>query len=161
LPILSASTSNSRLCFGQTCTLTANGAVSYSWNPGGLGTSLVISPTVTTNYSVTGTDINGCINNSIITQSVSVCNNIQKLTEINLEVSLSPNPTRGTFNVYISKPLNNVNIELFNSLGGSVYLQKKINELTTIDLSSEPDGIYFVKLTQDNTIISSKKILKQ
>lgn len=52
------------VCAGQTATLTANGATTYSWSPAaGLNTTtgptVQASPAVTTNYIVTGTT-NGC-----------------------------------------------------------------------------------------------------
>jgi hypothetical protein len=49
------------ICEDESATLTASGAVSYTWNPGNLtGASVVVSPTVPTGYSVTGTDNLGC-----------------------------------------------------------------------------------------------------
>jgi hypothetical protein len=44
-----------------TYTLTASGALTYTWNPGNItGTSISQTPTVTTTYTVVGTDVNGC-----------------------------------------------------------------------------------------------------
>ena len=58
-------TGNNSICQGSNTVLTANGGVSYSWNPStGLSSSTVANPTVTvatnTSYTVTGTDANGC-----------------------------------------------------------------------------------------------------
>jgi len=52
-------------CAGDTVGMVGNGAVTYTWAPGtGLsatsGTHVIASPSVTTTYTVTGTDINGC-----------------------------------------------------------------------------------------------------
>lgn len=42
-------------CAGQSRTLTASGATTYTWNPGALsGSSIVVSPTVATTYTVNG-----------------------------------------------------------------------------------------------------------
>ena len=57
--IVSAIANPSSICFGQTSTLTANGALSYNWNIG-QGNNLQVSPQNTTTYYVTGTDANGC-----------------------------------------------------------------------------------------------------
>lgn len=58
------------ICSGSTVTLTAIGASSYLWLPGGQTTnSIVVSPTVTTNYSVTGTQ-SSCTNS--ISSTISV-----------------------------------------------------------------------------------------
>jgi PKD repeat protein len=49
------------LCSGQSVTLTAGGASTYVWTPGGANTaSISITPTLTTNYYVVGTATNGC-----------------------------------------------------------------------------------------------------
>ncbi len=59
------------ICIGFTTTLTGTGGVSYTWAPGSslsctACTSTVASPTVTTVYTVTGTDANGCINKDTV-----------------------------------------------------------------------------------------------
>src|SRR5690606_4835906 len=65
------------ICAGQTSTLTAvvdgGGApYSYSWSPGGATTEEIeVSPTETTQYTVTVTDDCGSIQNAQITITVS------------------------------------------------------------------------------------------
>ncbi|MGV3631558.1 MAG: T9SS type A sorting domain-containing protein, partial [Bacteroidota bacterium] len=60
------------ICIGSSFGLTAGGANSYSWNNGlGLGINKTVSPTVTTTYTVTGTDINGCQNTAAVTVTVN------------------------------------------------------------------------------------------
>lgn len=50
-----------QICEGQSTTLTANGATDYTWNPGNLtGSSVTVSPTTTTDYTVTATINGGC-----------------------------------------------------------------------------------------------------
>lgn len=46
------------LCEGASTTFTSNGAVSYTWSTGGIGSSLTTS--VAGVYSVTGSNMNGC-----------------------------------------------------------------------------------------------------
>lgn len=70
LPALTASATP--VCSGQTATLTANGAMSYTWIPGNLtGSSQTVSPTSTTIYTVSGTSADGCVNTSTIISTVS------------------------------------------------------------------------------------------
>ncbi|MDX2174675.1 MAG: T9SS type A sorting domain-containing protein [Bacteroidota bacterium] len=45
---------NPSVCVGSSTTLTATGATSYTWNTGSNLTSIVVSPTLTSNYSVIG-----------------------------------------------------------------------------------------------------------
>lgn len=56
-PTIVATSSSPSICIGNSVTLMASGASSYTWNPGALsGSSVVVSPTVTTTYTVTGTN---------------------------------------------------------------------------------------------------------
>jgi serine protease len=61
------------VCSGSSATITAGGATTYSWNPGGLtGSSVVVSPGSTTTYTVTGAT-SGCSGTS--TKAVTVTPN--------------------------------------------------------------------------------------
>ncbi len=73
LPILSLS--NALICVGSSTPITATGATTYSWSPGtGLssttGGTVTANPTTTTNYTVVGTDANGCVNSDTTTITV-------------------------------------------------------------------------------------------
>ncbi|MEO6832109.1 MAG: PKD domain-containing protein [Chitinophagaceae bacterium] len=75
LPIVTASP-NISICTGFSTTLNAYGAATYSWTPtAGLSStntaSITASPTVTTNYIVTGTDGNGCNDTGLVTVTVN------------------------------------------------------------------------------------------
>ena len=62
-PTITASVNNLTICSGQSTTLSATGAGTggtYSWTPGGSGASIVVSPTLNSNYSVIGTNSLGC-----------------------------------------------------------------------------------------------------
>ncbi len=63
------------MCSGTTSTLTANGATTYTWSPpGGLssttGSVVTTNTTTTTNYTVIGTDGNGCMDTTQVTVTV-------------------------------------------------------------------------------------------
>lgn len=62
------------ICFGNSYTLTASGATSYTWNTGAIAASIVVSPTATANYSVVGSTSGGCAstNTAIATVTVSL-----------------------------------------------------------------------------------------
>jgi gliding motility-associated-like protein len=49
------------LCAGESTSVTATGAVTYTWN-NGITDGISFTPTTTTTYTVTGTSADGCIN---------------------------------------------------------------------------------------------------
>ncbi len=71
-PTLTPSTSTNVICSGASVTLTVIGASTYTWNPGAIvGASTVVSPTISTSYTVTGTSVAGCTNTGVKTVSVN------------------------------------------------------------------------------------------
>ncbi len=70
LPIIDAGL-NDTICVGETSQLTVTGAVSYSWSPIDSLTdpnidNPIADPSTTTDYVVTGTDANNCINTDTV-----------------------------------------------------------------------------------------------
>lgn len=58
------------ICSGASTTLTASGAGSYSWSPGGQTTAAItVSPAATTTYTVTGTSL-GCTATDAVTVTI-------------------------------------------------------------------------------------------
>jgi VCBS repeat-containing protein len=61
-PTITAVSAPSILCEGSAGSLSASGATSYTWNPGGLnGANVIVTPTTTTTYTVDGDNGSGCI----------------------------------------------------------------------------------------------------
>jgi gliding motility-associated-like protein len=74
LPIIVAD--NQTICQGGSVVLNASGASTYTWSPGTFlsgttGSSVTFSNGATTNYTVTGTSVNGCINTDPLTVTVN------------------------------------------------------------------------------------------
>ncbi|HEY1040860.1 MAG TPA: T9SS type A sorting domain-containing protein, partial [Bacteroidia bacterium] len=64
------------MCYGGSATISASGAATYSWNSGQTTASITVSPNVTTNYTVTGVDTNGCANSEVATVTVHPYNDV-------------------------------------------------------------------------------------
>ncbi len=76
LPTLTLSPTSTALCSSTSSTLTASGATNYTWSPSGSlssanGATVTATPNTTTDYTVTGTDANGCTNTNNVTIVVS------------------------------------------------------------------------------------------
>ena len=55
---------------GESVTLTASGGNNYQWNTGDTTASIVVSPTVTTTYSVVSTAVGGCVDIEQVTVTI-------------------------------------------------------------------------------------------
>ncbi len=75
------------ICIGTTITLSGGGASTYSWT-GGISDGVAFSPTTTTTYTLTGTDINSCSNT--LSQTVTV-NALPSVTITKAETSGTAN----------------------------------------------------------------------
>ncbi len=154
LPTISASTTESLLCMGQTASLTANGASSYTWNTSSTNTVIAISPTITTSYTVIGTDDNGCTNSSTITQNVSVCTNINQLAFYRNELTIFPNPVINDLTIHSDMTIEKITI--YNSLGAIV--QSEFNP--SFSVSNLTTGVYMIAVkSSQGTII--KRFVKE
>ena len=128
LPIVTiTSAGNNTVCIGSTDTLTATGGSTYSWSTGSSSDTTVISPATNTNYIVTVTDTNGCINTD------------------NISILVNNLPT-----VSITSSSNSVcqgNSTTLTALGGGSYQWN--NGLTTSAISVSPttDSTYVVTVT--------------
>lgn len=67
IPSITITATPSFVCLGSSSTLNLTGANTYTTNPGNLiGTPIIVSPTVTTTYTVAGTSTAGCVGTSTL-----------------------------------------------------------------------------------------------
>jgi hypothetical protein len=118
LPAIGAITSNTLLCAGEEATLTGTGGTTYTFEPGGTGTSIIVSPSVTATYTVSGKDGNGCMNSAVITQSVDACTGIRENGTGPAEINVYPNPTDDVIYMMLRSPLR---VTITNGIGQLVY----------------------------------------
>jgi len=73
LPTATVVSSQPRICLGESVTLTASGGVTYNWvGLPGNGNTQVVSPTLTTVYTVYAVSANGCVSATPATVTVIV-----------------------------------------------------------------------------------------
>lgn len=161
IPSVSAVSSSSALCINESATLTGSGANTYSWSSGGTATTEIVTPTVTTSYTLTGTDAIGCSNTVVITQSVDAsCVGIQE-HQADLSFNVYPNPSSGIVNIEV-QALNNdlIHIQIINQLGQVVLNESTNSKLSSFNIEKLSNGIYFVILKQNNAV-RKLKIIKE
>ncbi|MCU0359772.1 MAG: gliding motility-associated C-terminal domain-containing protein [Bacteroidia bacterium] len=73
LPVLTVSSANPLTCSGETTTLSASGAITYTWNTGANTASLLITLNTSTSFTLSGTDGNNCQNAVVYVQQVDPC----------------------------------------------------------------------------------------
>ncbi|MCC6371844.1 MAG: gliding motility-associated C-terminal domain-containing protein, partial [Bacteroidia bacterium] len=89
MPTVAIVPESAGVCYGYTTALVANGAATYSWNTGATTTSIVVSPSVNTAYTVTGSSGAGCVSTQIVTITAYPSPSIYIGTDV--EVSLGSN----------------------------------------------------------------------
>ncbi|MCW3071702.1 MAG: hypothetical protein JWO44_1592 [Bacteroidetes bacterium] len=157
LPPVTAAASDSVICEGQTITLTAGGADSYSWMSGPATAAYTVSPLTTETYTVTGTSsADGCSDTATITITVNVCTGIADASSANT-LDVYPQPSKGDF--VIGTSLSGV-FTISNQLG-QVVKTFTIEGTTRrqVAVSGLPSGIYYLSGTDNGRIIVRKKII--
>lgn len=91
-PSLSVSSTGSASCARESVTLTAMGASSYSWSENAISFSvvptIVVSPSSSVTYSLTGIDSLGCVAKTTYSQSVNMCLSVPSNGSTDEDVSL-------------------------------------------------------------------------
>jgi hypothetical protein len=158
LPILVTSSTSSLLCEGETTTITVSGANTYSWSNGGSANNIIVNPTVSVTYIVTGADTKGCSKTEIVTQNVSPCAGIESfIFNSQSLISLYPNPNTGEF--IIESPIP-AEITIVNAIGQLINQQSVLEGKNKIDLTHQAKGIYLIKMFQNGKLINQEKFIK-
>lgn len=159
-PTILASANPSVICNGHSTTLTINGANTYSINNSSVGsnTNSVISPSLTTTYTISGTGINGCSNSTQLTVSVSPCTYLQTNNIANMiKVFKSSNTEYLQINCPICNS-DNFYVQLINSSGQIIYNNSINSQDFKVPLSLASSGLYLITISQNNKIIYTTKI---
>jgi hypothetical protein len=123
------------LCIGNSATVTANGAASYTWLPSGVTTSAtVVSPTITSTYTVTGSN-GGCTNP----------------TTLSLIVNPNPTVTANTSSLIVCSG----STVTLTASGGSTYVWSDGSSTNTANNTFDASGLYSVSVTDANGCVSS------
>ncbi len=141
-------TSNITIGSGASTTLTASWIGSYSWSNGASTTSITVSPTSSTTYTVS--DAMGCItdvfNVSVVPPLEGPGN--QSRSE-SMNGVIAPNPVHSTLNVRLSGMTSHTHLQVID-LNGRVVLQKSSSEEEiSIDVQALYNGLYILLITDE------------
>ncbi len=158
-PNVTAISSSTILCAGETATLTALGATTYSWSSAQTGSVVVVSPASPMSYTVTGSSPEGCKDEAVINVNVSPCTGIAENGYKNLSIDVYPNPFTGVFTIRYAEQEND-EVTVLNALGAIVYQTRLTDARTEIALPYEAGGIYFVQIKTRYGVVT-QKIVKE
>jgi hypothetical protein len=154
-PVLSVS-GNTMICLGQTTTLTASGASTYTWSSGDSTAAVILSPGSTSSYTVTGGD-SVCNSQAIVTISVSACTSVDEV-KVPDHITVYPNPSNGIFIVRMMDASTHFEIELIDSAGQEVWQQVIDRKETLIKPNTLAKGLYYYSVKDKERIVSFGKI---
>ncbi len=154
-PTIIATPNRSVMCKGETNTITASGAITYTWNTATTGASAIVSPTALTTYTVIGTDGNGCESKSTVNLFVNACTGISELNQ--MELTLYPNPSDGSYFISTNYPTDAF---LYNA-SGLLILTFHIDSSYQMDISYLDSGIYFLVSTSEKGNKQTKLVLSK
>ena len=159
-PNIQVSSSQPYLCLGDSAELTVSGGVKYLWNNNDTLQTIAVKPTVTTFYTVSGIDANGCSDTTTYEQTVGDCTGLTAQSR-NAAIRIYPNPNHGQFKVETSSPGEHRYLEIYNVLGQLIATFKLEGFLTTYDLKENAKGIYTLRIVENGNSLQHLKMIKE
>lgn len=130
-------------------------AYTYSWSTGITTLGIMVSPTITTNYTLNITDANGCNTSAATTVSVMVCAGINEM-DANNSIKLYPNPANSGF--IIKSDVSYTDFNLINVLGEKIKTGQRTDNVISVDALAT--GFYFVQIYNKDKLIATEKLIK-
>ncbi len=100
--------------------------------------------------------LTNCANSASNTSITNVWRN--NSTDIN-QLAIYPNPTSSQFTIKSTGSQSGYTMEVFNVTGEDVYQSVLSTSQNTIDLSSRPEGMYFVYLKSERRVAVGKVLI--
>jgi hypothetical protein len=160
-PNITAQAPVNTICAGETHQITGSGGVSYqfvSQNSYNTVNPAYISPNTSTQYTVYGTDANGCQNFTMVTVAVDPCTGLNENGAL-AGLRVYPNPSNGQLNVELNNTADK-NVQIVDVTGRVVLSAQSTEATLKFNLSTLANGVYYVKVkSQDD--IQVIKIIKE
>jgi hypothetical protein len=163
-PTLSVTTSTATLCSGSSATLTATGnGVGFLWSTGAFTSVIVVSPTLTTVYSVTTANTSSCVATATRPITVITCTTSTGIDELSgTSVNVYPNPNSGILNIAVSSELaSGATVQIYDALGKVVIAQSLSAEHTIVNTAALSNGVYIFKVMKGEQPVKIGRLIKQ
>lgn len=156
-PTVQVLSTNSAMCVGETSTLLATGALSYTWTGHTPAAYIFITPSVATVYTVTASNNTGCLKTETYTQNVFLCVGISKTEELASILTIYPNPNNGVFTI---KSDSEMDLKLINTLGQTVRLVSlSASSDYKVEINDLAEGAYFISSLRGDRVFRQKIIV--
>jgi hypothetical protein len=171
VPLVTANTYSTSIIIGNSTVLIAYNAVSFTWAPGGQTTSAItVSPSVTTTYTVTGTNEYGCSDSKTIIVVVNPLG-VSSLSEPVMDVNIYPNPAIDNFTLEFNTTLDSpIDIYMTNALGEKISVLTNARYTSNgnggimkrkyeIDTQNFAEGIYHLQIVTEQGTVNKRVVL--
>ena len=164
LPNITTNPTSANIVNGNSISLNAYNGTSYSWSPAtGLntttGATVIASPSISTTYTVTGTDVNGCSKAISLPITVSYSTGIAENTIT--DVSIFPNPADKNIRISMNTPFSKSISFCISDIFGKTLTQwegKAENGVYENEISIEnlSQGVYFLSVKIGERVMTQK-----
>ena len=161
------------ICLGDVVTLTATGGDDYVWSTGETTQSIQVSPTETTDYTVTVFNALDFDEDTVTVFVDTDCTDEDPIEEpidpndpLDFSFSVYPNPASEIVNIRLSGTVALSRVYLYDITGKLIHSERMVNDNLSIssqkqiDISALHPGIYFIKMTDVNREISKQLIIR-
>ncbi len=159
-PTLTVTKSSGSACVGNSVTLSASGASTYTWSGAGAATTPTFAYTSASagvkQFTVVGADANGCTDTQNISVTFNSCVSVHELDADALGISAYPNP----FSAELKVSGLTGRVEVMNAVGEKV-LSLNVNGESNLNTMSLAKGVYLVKFYAENgNHLKTEKLIK-
>ena len=157
------------ICAEESAILTATGGDDYLWSTGETTQSIEVAPDETTIYTVTVFNELDFDEASVMVMVDQQCQSViidDEETDLTFAFLVHPNPVTQTLFIQLNNIMNVSTLQMFDMAGKLLFNQKvgQANEAYSVekevDVRSFQSGLYFVRLIDDEQVITKKVVVQ-
>jgi hypothetical protein len=162
-PNIVPSPAQQTICLNETASVTASGAISYTWTASSgntlSGSSYTASPVTLEQIQLSGTDANSCVANTVVTVYVSQCTGLTTNAVNSNLITVFPNPSAGVVTARFEYE-GRKEIRVYNAIGQAIELRITESESEEFNLSQYAKGVYYVQVNSKKASANFRIIIQ-